>query len=128
MAIFLSAHLSFNFYLCAGYMPCTSMFCMLLLLLSFFRFMLENVLVQTSILFTYVTVGQDISWAVRICSTSVLKNRKRPFKVASHLALKHRLIPKKRGINNTVLYGVIYSNALYKINIIYTSKKNERCP
>lgn len=46
---FLSAHLSFKFYFCGGWSPPTSLFCMLLLLL-FFRFMLENVLVYTSIL------------------------------------------------------------------------------
>lgn len=45
--------------------------------------------------FTYVTMDQDISWAVHICSTSVFKYRKRPFKQHQHLALKHRLIPKK---------------------------------
>lgn len=69
----------------------------------------------------------DISWAVQICSTSVYKYRNRTFKQHQHLALKHRLIPKIRGITNTVLYCVIYSNALYKINIICISKKNGRC-
>ena len=92
---FLSASLSFNFYLCGGYIPCTSMFCMLLLL--FFRFMLENVLVHTSILFTYVTMSQDISWAVHICGTSVLKNRKRPFKVASTFGTYAQINTKKKG-------------------------------
>lgn len=91
---FLSPHLSFKFYFCGGYSPHTSLFCILLLLL-FFRFMLENVLVHTSILLTYVTMDRDISWAVHICSTSVFRYRKRPFKKHQQLALKHRLIPKK---------------------------------
>lgn len=92
---FLSPHLSFKIYFCGGYSPRTSLFCMLLLLLLFFRFMLENVLVHTSILLTYVTMDRDISWAVHICSTSVFRYRKRPFKYHQHLALKHRLIPKE---------------------------------
>lgn len=75
----LSAHLSFNFCFCGGYIPCTTTF-FVLSSVFLLRFILENVLFHISMLFTYCNISHDISWAAHTYSTWVPKNRKKPYK------------------------------------------------